>query len=90
MHSATFQVNFHVQGGLAGYARLVVQLAFAPTTDMEYEHGAWREPRRASSVSFDLQESTFLVLLGADELESKDRVQAHADMYQAHGWEVTA
>ena len=89
MHSATFQVNFHIQGGLAGYARLVVQLAFAPTTDMEYEHGAWREPRRATSVTYNLQESTFYVELGVHQLEPGVDIKRNAEMYRSHVWDVT-
>ena len=90
MHPAMFHIDFLTQDGHhLGYARITVQLAFAPSTEIEYEHGAWHDPRRASSVSFDLQESTFFVRLGVDELESRDDIKAHADMYRAHGWDVT-
>ena len=66
-----------------------LDLPFAPTMDIGIEHAVWHEPRRPVSVSYSVEDDRFFVHLGFDRLTSKEARQTHAEMYRAHGWEVT-
>ena len=89
MHTATFRIDFVTQDGhVAGHAHREVQLAFAPSTELEYEQSAWRDPRKASSVSFNLDDSTFFVHFGVQQLEPGVNIQRNLDMFRIHDWEV--
>ena len=89
MHSTTLHIGFLThEGQSAGYAHLTVELPFPPSTDIEFEHSTWRDPKRASSVSFNLLDSTFFVYLELHKLAPGVDIQRNADMYRSHGWDV--
>jgi hypothetical protein len=74
----------------AGFARLEVELPFAPTADIAFEHSVWHNPRKPEDVSFNLEAGEFFVNLGLDSLQSTEEVIRYAEMYKGHEWEVTA
>lgn len=85
---------FHVDflagdaGGSLGFARLEQDLSFAPTKEIEFEQPVWSSGRRPTSVTFNLEASSFYVTLGFDKM-AKDQLVSHAQMYRDHGWDVT-
>ena len=83
-----FNVDFRSQSrGSQGFARLETDMPCAPTTDMHFEHSAWKEPRKAMSVFYSVAEKSFYVILQYDTVEPKRKKQ-HGEMYQGHGWTV--
>ena len=74
--------------GVVGEAILDCELPFAPTPEIEFEHSVWGEARKPTLVIFDLEEKSFLVTFGIEELECKAKWQSEADLYRKHGWMV--
>ena len=75
--------------GSQGFARLAVDLPFAPDPGIEIEHPVWHDPRKPVSVTYNIEDESFYVHLGFDRLASKDDRAGHAEMYRSHGWDVT-
>lgn len=74
--------------GVLGEAVLESELSFAPTPEIEFEHSVWDEARRPTLVIFDIEDKSFLVTFGIEELETKAKWQSEADLYRKHGWTV--
>ncbi len=74
--------------GVLGEAVLECDLSFAPTPEIEFEHPVWGEARKPTLVIFDLEDQSFLVSFGIEELGAKAKWQNEADMYRKHGWTV--
>lgn len=74
--------------GALGEAVLELDLPFAPSPQIEFEHPVWGEARKPSLIIFDLETHSFLVGFGIEELGSKAKWQAEADLYRRHGWTV--
>ena len=74
--------------GALGEAVLECDLPFAPTPEIEFEHPAWGQARKPTLVIFDLEDKSFLVSFGIEELEAKVKWQSEADLYRKHGWIV--
>ena len=85
----TFHVDFRasLNRGSLGFARLEKDLAFAPTPDIEFENPAWQNTRTAMSVTYNIEEQFFYVILQYDEIDPKSR-EDHAEMYRGHGWTI--
>lgn len=92
MTTATLHVEFRTahQQSTAGFARLELELPFAPNLDIAFDHPVWHEPRKATAISFNVSDGTFYIALGIDELHSKKEINKHCDMYTLHGWTVTS
>jgi hypothetical protein len=85
----TFHVDFwNQQGGSLGYARLEVDLPFAPHMEMQFEHPVWHEGRKPVAVSYNLEEGSLYVVFDHDTLPDPQHLQQHADPYRSHGWTV--
>jgi hypothetical protein len=90
MFMVILSVNFlDKQNCHAGSAWLKVELPFAPTADIAFEHPVWHKSRKPEHVSFNLETFEFSVNLGSDPLQSTEEVIRHAKMYEGHKWEVT-
>ncbi|GEM_PF-4726601 len=74
--------------GALGEAVLEVDLPFAPSPQIEFEHPVWGEARKPSLIIYDLATRSFLVGFGIEELGTKAKWQAEADLYRHHGWTV--
>jgi hypothetical protein len=74
--------------GALGEAVFEVDLPFAPTPEIEFEHPVWDEARKPSLVIFELKEERFLVSFGIEELNTKAKWEGEAEMYRKHGWTV--
>ena len=90
MYKTTFCIRFFIEHqGSQGSATLDIDLPFAPSSNIEFEHPTWKNPRKPLSVSYNINDSTFYINLGTDELKSGDDVQSHKKMYESHGWSVS-
>jgi hypothetical protein len=86
---AELHVDFVLQGGTnLGYARLRVDLPFAPNTDTEFEHPVWHQPHRPQSVTFSLETKEFFVVFPMEKLHVKDDLAIRTEAYRSHGWEI--
>ena len=81
-----FQAKDH--DGALGEAVLEVDLPFAPTPQIEFEHPVWGEAREPKLVIYDLANDTFWVSFGTEELDTKAKWESEADAYRKHGWNV--
>jgi len=88
---AILHIYFKVKNrsGLLGSARLDVDLPFAPSSEMAFEHPVWKDSRRPLTVIYNIEDSSFLLSFSTEELESEDKIQQQKEVYQAHGWKVT-
>jgi hypothetical protein len=89
VHKTIFNVTFYLSqnGGICGYARLEVNLPFAPSHDIEIEHPVWKEPKKVKNISYNINEDYFFVdfeIVTIDTPDSKTK-----DVYSNHGWIVT-
>ncbi|SRR5258708_21926518 len=86
-----FHVDFmgKSNGGSLAFARIEKDLAFAPTLDTLYEQQVWgRNTSKAKSVTYNIDENFFYVILQHDELDPKD-LKSHAEMYRRSGWTIS-
>jgi hypothetical protein len=74
--------------GVLGEAVLDVELPFAPTPEIEFEHPTWGGARKPTLVIFDLGTESFLVSFGIQELDTKEQWAQEADAYRKAGWTV--
>lgn len=90
MYTVTLQVDFwsREDEGSQGFAQLEIELPFAPTTDIEFEHRTWHNARKPRFVSYNLEDQSFFVILDEVRLPSIKDVAAEAEMYRTHGWEL--
>lgn len=87
----TFDVTFQNSdggGGSLGFARLEVDLPFAPSTDMEFEHPVWHEGKHPISITYNIENEDFLVTFETEHLTRAQYAQ-HRQIYEGHGWTVT-
>jgi hypothetical protein len=71
-----------------GEAVLECELPFSPTPEIEFEHPVWGEARKPTLVIYNLEDGSFLVGFGIEELESKGKWEGEAELYRQHGWTV--
>lgn len=83
-----FTVCFRARNydGVLGEAVLELELPFAPTPEIEFEHPAWGEARKPTLVIFDLGSQSFLVSFGIEELDTQADWESEADVYRKAGW----
>lgn len=74
--------------GALGEAVLECELPFAPAPEIEFEHPVWGQARKPTLVIFGLEEQTFLVSFGIEELDTKAKWNGEAELYRKHGWTV--
>ncbi len=74
--------------GVLGEAVLEVDLPFAPTAQVQFEHPVWAEARESALVIYDLGSESFLVSFGIEELDTKAKWESEAETYRKHGWTV--
>ena len=74
--------------GALGEAVLEIDLPFAPTPQIEFEHPVWGEAREPTLVIYDLGSESFLVSFGIEEFDTKAKWETEADAYRKHGWTV--
>jgi hypothetical protein len=48
----------------------------------------WGKARKPTLVIFDIEDESFLVTFGIEELETKAKWQIEAESYRKHGWTV--
>lgn len=78
---AILQVSF---GNLSqGFARLEIDLPFAPSCEIGFEHPVWHDPRKPKEISYNMENAEFFVEFATEKLES----HTHG-MYESHGWTV--
>ena len=90
MHTM-FHVDFRNQGegGSLGFARLEVELPFAPSMDIEFAHPVWHDGRKPAAIAYILDDDLFYVTFPQDDLPNAAARPQHAEMYTLHGWTVT-
>jgi hypothetical protein len=71
-----------------GFARLELDLPFAPTADIEIAHPVWKEPRKPTHVIYDVHDQQFFVTFGEEQIRSSEHREAIKQTYAAHGWKV--
>jgi hypothetical protein len=74
--------------GVLGEAVLEVELPFAPTPAIAYVHPVWEDAKKPTLVIYGLEEESFLVSFGIEELGTKDEWKGEADRYRELGWTV--
>ncbi len=67
-------------------AHLEVDLPFAPSMEMQFNHPVWNEGRKPVRVEFDLEQLSFHVQFESDQLPNKEALKEHCETYQCHGW----
>jgi hypothetical protein len=85
----TFNVDFIAENCHQGYARLEIKLPFAPTLDIEFAHPVWHDARKPVSITYNIEDSDFYVILPEDKLDSKDHLKQRKEIYKDHGWTVS-
>lgn len=75
--------------GTDGLAKLEVDLPSAPTLEMEYSHRIWHEPRKPTSVVYDVEDATYYVRFGCHEIDRADAPRV-VEAYRSTGWTVIA
>ncbi len=68
------------------FARLEVDLPFAPSMDMQFEHPVWDEGRNPVSIDFNLEQLSFFVQFEQDTLPDREALKERCEMYKYHGW----
>ena len=92
MYKTTLHVDFIIKngGGECGFTDLQVELPFAPTLDVEFDHSVWMDTRKPIGVFYDLDKGTFYVKLEPQLVDGKDEARVYFDTYEAHGWGYSA
>ncbi len=86
MH-ATVRVNILTPKRGLGLADFVTQIPFTPTTGMEFVGGPWQDCKKVVSVTYSLEDPSFLIYLDPDEIEENDG-PSYAKAYRDTGWSL--
>jgi hypothetical protein len=87
---ARFTVCFRARDyeGTLGEAVLECELPFAPNPEIAFEHPVWDEARKPALVIYELEDKSFLVSFGIEELDTRAEWESEAELYRKHGWTV--
>jgi hypothetical protein len=69
------------EDGVVGYVTREVQMAFAPSLDIQYESRPWTGPRKPSLVQYDIDEVFFYVYFGLETFGTVDGMQHRVNDY---------
>jgi hypothetical protein len=81
-----FQVALVTPESSVRFARLEVDLPFAPSMEMQFDHPVWKEGRKPVCIEFDLEQLSFFVQFEQDKLSDQEALKEHCETYKYHGW----
>jgi len=74
--------------GHQGFARLLLDIPFAPWKGLVFEQPVWHQGQAAAKVSWNVDEKSFYVVFTPHSIESKDNRESTHEMYRLHGWTI--